>query len=62
MDRLMAVADQATGTRVMRDLYAARGKQPVTVDLETLWYRLGALADDDPPGFDNQAPDAEVNG
>lgn len=60
MDRLMAAADRATGTRVVRDLYAAQGKQPVAVDLDTLWYRLGVLANDDPPGFNHQAPEAVI--
>ena len=60
MERLMAVADQATGTRVMRDLYAAQSGHPVVVDLQRLWDRLGVLANADPPGFDDRAPDADI--
>ncbi len=60
MDRLMALADRATGTRVMRDLYTAQGKQPVAVDLDTMRYRLGVLANDDPPAFNHQAPETGI--
>ena len=41
IDRVMKVGDEATGTTVLRDLYAQMKDKPVTPDLADLWRQLG---------------------
>lgn len=54
LDRLLEVADRATGQSVLRDLYLKMGPAPLPVDLASWWSRLGvgpgalALRDDAP--------------
>jgi len=50
--------DQATGTRVLEDLYAAWKDEPVTVDLPKLWRELGVEKKGDTVAFDDKAPEA----
>jgi hypothetical protein len=42
--RLLSVADAATGTAVLGDLYRKMGPSAVAVDLDALWARLGVDA------------------
>ena len=41
IDRVMKVGDEATGTTVLRDLYAQMKDKPVSPDLPELWRQLG---------------------
>ncbi len=41
IDRVFEVGDQATGTTVLRDLYAQMKDKPVSPDLQELWQQLG---------------------
>jgi predicted metalloprotease with PDZ domain len=44
IDRVMAVGDEATGTSVLRDLYARMGSSSAPVDLDALWKKLGVVS------------------
>jgi len=61
MERLLAKAARATGTRVMRDLYAMHSGHAVVVDRQGLWDRPGIRSNADPPGFDDRAPGAGIH-
>lgn len=39
--RALALADRATGTTVLADLYARLATRPVAIDLDRLWHQLG---------------------
>lgn len=41
IDRVLKVGDEATGTTVLRDLYAQMRDKPVSPDLRELWQQLG---------------------
>jgi hypothetical protein len=41
IDRVLQVGDEATGTTVLRDLYAQMKDKPVSPDLDDLWRQLG---------------------
>ena len=56
LDKLIAVADQATGTQVLRKLYADMGARPGAVDLDRLWASLGIRRDGRRIVFDDAAP------
>jgi hypothetical protein len=58
--RVLAVADERTGTTVLEDLYKSWRATPVKVDLAGLWSQLGVR--DSPEGvlFDDSAPLASV--
>lgn len=58
VDDLLAKGDAATGTTVLRDLYAKRGKGRHRADLTALWKSLGV--EQHPGGilFDDRAPQA----
>jgi hypothetical protein len=43
-DRIFAVGDQATGTTVLKDLYAAMKEKPWAPDLPAFWADLGVVA------------------
>jgi hypothetical protein len=59
LDRVLRVGDEATGTRVLENLYEEMKNKPGTVNLEKLWKDLGierchngdiSFADDAPLG------------
>jgi hypothetical protein len=56
LERALAVADAATGTRVLQDLYATMGAASGPVDLPALFARLGVSRQ----GFNDQAPLAKL--
>lgn len=59
--RIVAVGDRATGTRVLRELYDEMAQRPGTVDLPSLWSRLGLVVSGERVrGFDDEAPLAAV--
>lgn len=57
VDRIFAVADAATGTKVLATLYAKMGDRPFAPDLEKLWRDLGiSQREDGGVAFDDTAP------
>jgi len=59
--RAVRVADRATGTDVLRELFARMAERPGDVDLDALWERLGVVVEgDEVRGFDDDAPLAGV--
>lgn len=57
---VLAVADQATGTSVMLDLYDEMRAQPVPATLEPLWAELGVAERDGKVIYDDRAPLAAI--
>lgn len=55
VDRVLAIGDQATGTTVLTQLYAAMSDRPVAPDLAQLWNDLGIRRDGDAVRFDEVA-------
>ena len=58
--RTMAIADKATGTNVLTELYDEMRDAPVAPDLAQLWKRLGVKLTQDGAEFDDDAPLAGV--
>lgn len=56
LEELIAIADQTTGTQVLRKLYANMGPRPGAVDLDRLWASLGIRRDGRHIVFDDTAP------
>ncbi len=60
IDEWLEAAAEATGTRVLRELYDAMKDEPVRVDLEELWDALGVRASGSRIELDDDAPDAAI--
>lgn len=60
LDDVLAIADAATGTTVLRELYDAMGRRPHAIDLDALWRDLGLRLDGERVGFDEQAKFAAI--
>jgi hypothetical protein len=60
VDRIFAVADKATGTTVLADLYARMRKEPIAPDLDALWRELGISVSEGKVTFDENAPLAAI--
>jgi hypothetical protein len=60
IDDVLRIGDEATGTRVLQDLYRKVKATPVTPDLEELWGRLGVPNDPASQPFDPRAPLAAI--
>lgn len=58
--RILDVADKATDTHVLRDLYARWSRTAVPVDLAGLWKSLGVRKEGDDAVFNNKAPEAAL--
>jgi len=58
--RIFAVADKATGTTVLADLYAKMRAKPVAPDLDALWRELGISVSGGKVSFDGSAPLASI--
>lgn len=56
IERVFKVADEATGTTVLQDLYAQNKDQAVTPDLEELWQQLGIELRGNSVEFRDDAP------
>jgi predicted metalloprotease with PDZ domain len=55
-EKVIEVADRATGTTVLRETYDTLAKSNAPVDLPTLWHRLGVVAHGSSPvTFDDSA-------
>lgn len=57
---VLRIGDEATGTHVLRELYAAVKGTPQRLDLETLWRRLGVPQEPATQAFDDHAPWAGI--
>jgi hypothetical protein len=61
LERALRVGDEASGTRVLEDLYREMADKPVTVDLPNLWRELGIQrSQDGDVSFVDDAPLASV--
>ena len=62
IDEVIEIADQATGTTVMRDLYERMKDTPEHVNLNIMWDELGVIYDDETGAvsIDNNAPMAKI--
>jgi hypothetical protein len=58
--RVLRIGDQATGTRVLEQMYARWSEAPVQVDLPALWKQLGIRAEGNTVTFNAGAPLAAV--
>jgi hypothetical protein len=56
IERVLKVGDEATGTTVLRDLYAQMKDKPVSPDLDQLWQQLGIRQRGDEVEFRDDAP------
>jgi hypothetical protein len=60
IDDVLRIGDEATGTRVLQNLYREIKATPLTPDLERLWARLGVPNDPASQPFDAHAPLAAI--
>ncbi|HLK53532.1 MAG TPA: hypothetical protein VKU42_08740 [Candidatus Angelobacter sp.] len=60
IEKALTMADKATGTTVMRDLYHETKDKPAPVDLEQLWQKLGIEMKDGSIVFNDKAPEADI--
>jgi hypothetical protein len=60
IDDVLRMGDEATGTRVLQDLYREAKTTPLTPDLDQLWARLGVPNDPASQPFDAHAPLAAI--
>jgi len=58
--KVVEVGDAATGTTVLRDIYAAMAEAPGDIDLDTLYAELGVQRIDGEVFFDDDAPLAHI--
>jgi hypothetical protein len=60
LERAIAAGDKATGVPVLHELYEQMKATPVTVDLDSLWKKLGVRVVTGQVAFDDNAPLAGV--
>jgi hypothetical protein len=60
ISRVFDVADQATGTKVLEEMYAQMRDEPVTPDLQDLWAKLGVESDGGSVKLQDDAPLAAI--
>jgi predicted metalloprotease with PDZ domain len=60
VERFLDAGDRATGTHVLSALYGELALAPGSIDLGTLWKRLGVVVAGDQVTFDDRAPLAHV--
>jgi hypothetical protein len=60
IDEVLRIGDEATGTRVLQDLYREVKATPLMPDLDQLWGRLGVPNDPASQPFDANAPLAAI--
>ncbi len=60
ISKVLEVGDRATGTHVLRDLYARLALSPGSADLGALFQKLGVRAAGKAVVFDDSAPDAKI--
>lgn len=60
IDRILSVADAATGTDVLTQLHDEMGPKPMKPDLDRLWRDLGVKMGEGGAEFDDKAPLAAI--
>jgi hypothetical protein len=60
ISRVFATADEATGTKVLEELYAQMKDSPVSPDLHDLWAKLGVVSDGATVTLRDDAPLSDV--
>jgi hypothetical protein len=60
IDSVLKIADKATGTHVLQELYAQTSASAVDVDLPALWKKFGISVDGSVVYFDDKAPQADI--
>ena len=60
IEKALTMADKATGTTVLRDLYHETRDKPAPVDLDQLWQKLGIEMKDGSVTFNDKAPGANI--
>ncbi len=60
IEKALTMADKATGTTVLRDLYRETRDKPAPVDLDQLWQKLGIEMKDGSIVFNDKAPEADI--
>jgi hypothetical protein len=60
ISRVFAIADEATGTKVLEEMYAQMRDEPVTPDLQDLWAKLGVVSDGGSVKLHDDAPLAAI--
>jgi hypothetical protein len=60
LSNVLRIGDEATGTRVLEDLYEEYRNAPRAPDLDRLWTRLGVPDDPKTQPFDDHAPLAPI--
>src|ERR1019366_3661264 len=60
IERALEIADRATGTHILQELYAETGGYAINFDLAALWHKLGIAMEDGRVIFDDRAPEADV--
>jgi hypothetical protein len=60
ISRVFDIADEATGTKVLEEMYAQMRDEPVTPDLQDLWAKLGVVSDGGSVKLHDDAPLAAI--
>jgi predicted metalloprotease with PDZ domain len=60
IERFLATAESATGTRVVREVYERLALAPGRVDLDAMWRDLGVSIANGAVSYDDAAPSAAV--
>lgn len=60
IEKALTIADKATGTTVLRDLYREMRDKPAPVDLDQLWQKLGIEMKNGAVTFNDKAPEANI--
>jgi hypothetical protein len=60
ISRVFEIADEATGTKVLEEMYAQMRDEPVTPDLQDLWEKLGVVSDGGSVKLHDDAPLAAI--
>jgi predicted metalloprotease with PDZ domain len=60
IERALQIGDDATGTKVLIDLYHELRDKPDPIDLDAMWKKLGITVDGKTVKFDPTAPDAKI--
>jgi hypothetical protein len=60
IEKALTIADKATGTTVLHDLYLETRDKPAPVDLDQLWQKLGIAMKDGSVTYNDKAPEAAI--
>lgn len=60
IEKTLTIADKATGTSVLMNLYRETRDKPAPVDLDQLWQKLGIAVKDGKVFYNDKAPEASI--